>query len=119
MLSLLLLGAVATLTTDAAAPSSFYLACMQAGGTAGSVEIKSASNKLRIYSAAPARISLMFPAADGINSINIVRTPAPAGEATSLTMYPNQGLVFTASQVMIESMGGTIGKSIEYCLRAN
>jgi hypothetical protein len=120
MISLFLLGLAAAATTDVPVPASpFYLACMQSGGTAGSVEVKGGVNNLRIYNGGPARIALMFATADGVNAININRTPAPTGETTSLVLRPGQGVIFNASQVLIENLGGTQGKSVDYCLRVS
>lgn len=61
----------------------------------------------------------MLPAGEGVSFINAIRTPVPTGESTAFTLRPMTGMSFTASTLTFESAGGTVSKSIEYCVRIN
>jgi hypothetical protein len=119
-----MIGGLIMLMTAALAPadslpSPFMLACVQGGGTAGQAILRNGNNNHRLYAGQIARLSLSFAPAgpNDIFAINLTRADASAGEPANFSMRPGDGAVFNASKLTLESMGGTVGKSVDYCLR--
>jgi hypothetical protein len=107
-------------SAQVATTSPFALACLSSGGTAGRVGVRSGSSRLRLYSGTTtARLSLSFSSTSDVSSINLAIAGQPAGEPTSLTMRPGEGRFLFASRLEIDGLGGTVGKEVDYCLRAN
>jgi hypothetical protein len=45
-----------------------------------------------------------------------VRDPSP-GEPTGPTINPGEGRIIVGTRLAIDSMGGTVGNGVDYCLR--
>ena len=100
-----------------APPSAFILSCLGSGGTAGTLTMRSGSNRLLIYSASLARLSLSLAPSDGVSYIQLAVTEPAQGEPTNPTIRPGEGIILMARRLAFDSLGGTVGKSVEYCLR--
>jgi hypothetical protein len=106
-------------SAQVATTSPFALACLTSGGTTGRVTVRTA-NRARLYLGTTAvRLSLSFSSNPDVFSISLAVAGQPAGDLPNLTMRPGEGRFLFASRLDIDGMGGTVGKDVEYCLRAD
>lgn len=98
--------------------SAYVLNCVSAGGTAGTATVKTSANNMVLYAAPQASLVSISLAPNGsVFHLSLaIRDPA-TGEPAKVTMRPGEGRFVHGSRIMIETMGGTMGASVDYCLR--
>ena len=107
-----------TQTTGEPASSPFTLACLRGGGTTGALTVGTVYPSKVVFAASRAAlVSVSLGSNPAVSQIVMtVRDPI---ESTlgNVALRSGQGLLVTGSRIELGSLGGTVGQSVDYCVK--